>query len=1471
MPSNTYYATQTAQLTQHELKNIDLYTLQPTQNDNDLHILSFNAQSWASKATEIEHMILQHNAKIVLMQETWSNSSNPVQLANYTAHNFIRHSSTHGGGVSNLIHHSIASSRLLICPDITQRLTQHNIECIATIVHIQDKRTALLNIYIPHPRDIPINQFKPLLHDLFSFVIDASDAQIIAGDFNVHHEMWGSRTHIADNDSTRKYATQLAELFYEHALEIANDGTATFHSQSTDTETAIDLIATSHHFITNGYPKWQCTDDVLSDHKVLKTSLQIQHDKNGQPRAQYSQSIRDGRLTDDPHLQQKWVNDISSAVQLWIDSTPITTPIDDQWSSLHKCIIDTATSVCGLTKKFMSPHTRKHKSPFWSAELECLKENKKTAFRNYQQDKRTKVCTRASKQALKEANSAFRSAIREHNTNQWGKIIDNVAALGKGKGFYSAVKNVLGVVASSVSKVWNNDTGTVERDPVRVANIFNDHFLDTPVLPDTDLSVDYLNAHQDDFISSTSHSGNDFDDPFTMIELQAQLTFLAKHALDVSNGEDGISVRLIVNGGTVLHSALLRVINVSWTAGKLAARWKLARVCPIRKTDDNSMDPTDFRPISVLNTIAKLMERMVYQRLQRYVEHKKILANTQFAFREKRSSVDSLVVLKQHLNKTITAKHSATLVSLDIRKGYDTVRHSAILKKLHEIGVRGNLLRWLADFLKDRRQFVALNGAVSSIRIIVHGVPQGSVLAPLLYIIVSVHVLHNGLQMYQQVVGLAFADDMQLLIVHRKQQLTHVRANLVILNSAIAGCAKEIAKFGSQFNAHKCKLIHFYPHRARNWPKLLARVNDTVCLSGTQLQTVKEIKILGVWFDSGLCFSYHFKYMARKARKVCNLLRRLCMQRYGLSGEQAIMIYKVLIRTHLEYAAPVWYNPQSCMTITPLLQVQRYGLMIATRAYTGTALEALEVDTGVQPLRLRLDYLVMRYHAMSVRRPTFLRNPAIHISHPDNSAIDTTHVQKRWCRLLRISQLNHRIQLHLHAHPVITTRVREAMPSPLPEVVELPDTDCPYNPKKNNGTNTDAQAWVQSQVKQCWSMPQTKMVAFVDASQHEVQLCTGIGVYIEYNDDNPEFISEPHCLIGDGTSAELAAICCPLRRYLQALSESKSIEPTTVYVFTDSKSARACVTDDILLNDTLAYETLIQARDIIRQLHQLNCTVHIKWIPSHVGIQHNETADQLAKKAVERMCKVMHADNDDDFDELIRNTSKITLGAICCLIRATLRRTWQKMWSNSGAPGTHFRELVPILLSKSRISLNWGKPGNASVLLGRLRYGNCGLNDFLRKINVTNTNECLQFPCQGYVEDVTHFMKDCVAYTSERKRFLTEAMLPPHATTQEMLGLSSAHTLLEQTRIISALRKYVTKTKRFVPTVKYNAERIVDFVCEGNVKFYQIKWMGSDETTYLDEETANKEIPRLVAEYEKHLLNTTVVNNSLNTTPTNVN
>ena len=98
------------------------------------------------------------------------------------------------------------------------------------------------------------------------------------------------------------------------------------------------------------------------------------------------------------------------------------------------------------------------------------------------------------------------------------------------------------------------------------------------------------------------------------------------------------------------------------------------------------------------------------------------------------------------------------------------------------------------------------------------------------------------------------------------------------------------------------------------------------------------------------------------------------------------------------------------------------------------------------------------------------------------------------------------------------------------------------------------------------------------------------------------------------------------------------------------------------------YETIVQARETIRQLHQHYCTVHIKWIPSHVDIRYNKIADQLAKRAVERMFKTMDADNDDDFDRLVMNTSKISLGAICCLIRATLRSAWQKMWSDGNAP-----------------------------------------------------------------------------------------------------------------------------------------------------------------------------------------------------------
>ena len=241
------------------------------------------------------------------------------------------------------------------------------------------------------------------------------------------------------------------------------------------------------------------------------------------------------------------------------------------------------------------------------------------------------------------------------------------------------------------------------------------------------------------------------------------------------------------------------VIMSSLREGIVPMDWKRADIVPIFKGGNNE-DPLNYRPVSLTSVVAKICEKVIKCKWTKYLEDNKVITDAQFGFREGRSCTTNLISFYSRIIDTVQERDGwADCVYLDLKKAFDKVPHKRLIWKLENIGgVKGKLLKWMEDFLKDREMRTVIKGQKSTWKKVLSGVPQGSVLAPIMFAI-YINDLPQGVNSYMSL----FADDAKIQRkVEKKEDCEALKQDL---NKIYAWCDK----WQMEFNTKKCSVMHF--------------------------------------------------------------------------------------------------------------------------------------------------------------------------------------------------------------------------------------------------------------------------------------------------------------------------------------------------------------------------------------------------------------------------------------------------------------------------------------------------------------------------------------------------------------------------------------------------------------------------------------------------------------------------------------
>jgi Reverse transcriptase (RNA-dependent DNA polymerase)/Endonuclease-reverse transcriptase len=379
-----------------------------------------------------------------------------------------------------------------------------------------------------------------------------------------------------------------------------------------------------------------------------------------------------------------------------------------------------------------------------------------------------------------------------------------------------------------------------------------------------------------------------------------------------SPGHDKITNRVIKNFSTKTIILFTRIINAIMLRGYFPQAWKMAVVIPVPKPGKPPDRPSNLRPISLLSSLSKITEKVILSRINSHITDLDLLPNEQFGFRQSHSTTHALLRITRHIGSRLKQKESTTMVVLDIEKAFDTVWFNGLIYKLIKYDFPPYIVLLIASYLYNRGFKVLVEETFSTIKQISAGVPQGSILGPILFILFISDIPEHPKTDFS-----VFADDTAIYSssLSIPQNMRYLQQHLDKLNIYYD-------KWKIKINPNKTESITFTNRRKIDTGSLTLKYDDT------PIKTVDCIRYLGIYFQKNLKFNNHVFKTAQKAGMAMRKLFTFIKYNSYLKSENKLTIYKLFIRPLLTHNIQVW-NTISKTSLNKLQVIQNKNLRMA--------------------------------------------------------------------------------------------------------------------------------------------------------------------------------------------------------------------------------------------------------------------------------------------------------------------------------------------------------------------------------------------------------------------------------------------------------------------------------------------------------------------------------------------------------------
>jgi ribonuclease HI len=1146
-------------------------------------------------------------------------------------------------------------------------------EWIGVRINIKRKQFDLHNIYIPPIRtgvnDDRVQRFDPTF-------LPTGQSTIIAGDLNAHHFLWD------DNSDEDTLGTLIADWCANADWTAANSGQPTFMHRGVGPSVA----APSAPDVSLGHQRllqrstWQTLQDSGSDHLpclLIIHTTRTDHQQSP-PKWNYKKADWDSFKADAENVATNWYKNKT---------------VHSKCKRFHEVILEAARTNIPFG-------SRKGAKCWWSEETELAVIDRRIARATAEYSG-----TPEDRAAWNLANSNTKKVILDAKKAEWQEFTSNLSSTTDSAKIHQVFKSI----NNSPHPPMNNEALQFQTDGGIIKTLYSDkekadafvgeyarvnHLKRDPV---RDKEVKSELASFKGPCSRCDDNKTDSCQPFTMPELKRAIWTLKANK---SPGPDGVSNDMLKHLGPRARAALLDLINHSWSSGIVPASFKLSHIVPVAKRGKPPGLIGSYRPIALMSCIAKLMEKMIARRLVFWLETNNLLSQEQAGFRACRSTEDQVARIVQTVSNGFQARPAKrfTLTLFDFSRAFDRVWRKGLLLKLYRLGAGACLIKWLSNFLSGRQCRVRFNFTLSRFRVFRDGLPQGSGLAPILFIIFIDDIVAELARIPNTATSL-FADDLASLAMGTSLDLAQKNAQLTA--NCISSWAKRwkcvIAPDKTEFCA-----LSTAPMDVQRAANLTITVCDKVIASSS------NPCFLGVTFDRLLHFNQHVDKKVKAAKFKLRQLRALAGTNWGCNFASLRGLYMAHIRAGLEYAGGAWLQSLGPSGMDKLERVQREAARTITGCTRSTPIGALLQEAHLVPIAVRGDLLA------ATLREKALRN---HPNHP--------------CRLLCERDVRTRLKSvrgwQTKAKELATAAGLDHLPR-LP--LRIAGSDPPWTSVPlvfhldASAVSRSAPAEARrSAAEQVLSrLPPLLACAWTDGSVGEGGSLAGAGAFVDWSTGEPAELLEAAGAIGSSFSAEAVALRLALTHVADRLLD-KDLGPSlpAVAFCTDSLSVLLRLKGHPGREDSAVLDEIrVLARRLSRKV-----AVHLVWVPGHAGVPGNERVDALAKDAA----------------NLPQAESPIPLACAKARLRALSVQSWRdglrRDWHYSATGGRPPK----VDASLSRLEAR---------TLAQLRTGHCHLlKAYQHRIGVADDPTCPN--CGDGPEDANHLLATCAAWAVQRQ------------------------------------------------------------------------------------------------------------------------
>ena len=772
----------------------------------------------------------------------------------------------------------------------------------------------------------PYSEFISEFSEFISSLVLKTDKVIIVGDFNIHVDV--------DNDClSAAFISLLDSIGFCQRVQKPT------HSFGH----TLDLVLT--YGVDIEHLKVFPRNPRLSDHNLITFEF-ILPECTPLLKSFYTRCLTDSAVA-------KFKEAIPSA----FDSIPRLNITEDSWSNFSPSqidhLVDSATGSLRMTLDSIAPLKRKtvrkrRFAPWYNPQTRKLKQTSRKLERIWRSTnlEESRLVWRDSlktyKKALRNARAAYYSSVIEKNKNNPRFLFSTVARLTES---HSSVEPSIPIHLSG------ND----------FMNFFHEKILTIRDKINNLLPLTSANPSSSGMGLETAVCPGVYLDGFSPIN-RDQLSSTVSTSNTSTCLLDPIPTRLLKDVLPLIGNSLLDIINVSLLTGHVPHSFKVAVIKPLLKKP--TLDPevlANYRPISNLPFLSKILEKVVANQLCDFLHHNSLFEKFQSGFRKHHSTETALVKITNDLLMAEDKGLLSVLVLLDLSAAFDTIDHDILLQRLEQsIGISGTALIWFKSYLSDRSQFVFVNDDASITTNVNHGVPQGSVLGPILF---TLYMLPLGNIIRKHSINFhCYADDTQLYLSIKPEESNQL--------GKIQACLKDIKTWMTcnflMLNSDKTEVILIGPEHLRDQLS-----GDVVSVDGIALASNTTVKNLGVIFDQDLTFNSHVKQISRTA---FFHLRNISKIRHILSQKDAEKLVHAFVTSRLDYCNSLLAGCSN-KSLRSLQLIQNAAARVLTKTKKRDHITPALAALHWLPVKSRITFkiLLLTYKALIGDAPSYLK------------------------------------------------------------------------------------------------------------------------------------------------------------------------------------------------------------------------------------------------------------------------------------------------------------------------------------------------------------------------------------------------------------------------------------------------------------------------------------------------------------------